>query len=130
MKTIDIRSRKPQGSQSSVLAGDRFGPLTAVRFVGFVGHSSAWEYLCRCGRKVVKRASTVTYRKPKGCGAGCGLGKPKQQQGPRVGFSVQVDSVIAWLVRNGMPPVKAIADVRKMTRQRVRQLYQEQAAKC
>lgn len=50
------------------ISGNKYGKLTAVKFVGINEKRSLWEFKCDCGNTVTKRKSRVTTGVTKSCG--------------------------------------------------------------
>ena len=75
------------------VTGERYGFLTAVRFVGFVfGHYSAWEFICDCGKTVVRSVAHVRHaaKNPAGLQRSrlhCGCQSPRTGKSKKPGYA-------------------------------------------
>lgn len=72
---LDIMPTKitgPDDPRVQALVGNKFGKLTAVRYVrtgaGTAGRGQIWEFRCDCGRTVIHRFAMVKRGHPMSCG--------------------------------------------------------------
>lgn len=62
MSTANIERRRPiEGSRFADMTGRKFGKLTAIKHIGFVGKMAVWLFRCDCGNEVERRSSHVKH---------------------------------------------------------------------
>lgn len=84
------------------LTGQRFGSLTAIRQMGFLGSMAAWEFQCDCGQTIVRRGSHVKFSAKHGVHMArlhCGCKAKKKPYG----FDYPIAAYALWtrIRRNG-----------------------------